>query len=51
MRRKDCLCVSLDRRARTHKAASNEWMGSFYDMKESLLTAVIFFLEMVFPHH
>lgn len=43
--------MSLDCRARTHKEASKEWMGSFHDMKESLLTAVSFFLEMVFPHH
>lgn len=44
--------MSLDGGARTHKEASKERMGSFHDIKkEPLLTTVILFLEMVFPHH
>lgn len=43
--------MSLDGRARIHEE-SKEWMGSLHDIKKDfLVTAVVFSLEVVFPHH
>lgn len=39
--------MSLDGRARIHEE-SKEWMGSLHDIKDFLITAVVFSLEVVF---